>query len=207
LPSQNWIKGMFKQYKLDLPSSYRHWHPDHASSSVCHGVCHGVCVLPWLPIWFSCMSTQSYNVVNGTSWSARTGGSMSEPVLVRWRPVRNFYGTECSTEGWVCDSRPLDDPMPILLSANRNPYQGFQFSRILGMGSHTNILGMGFETRYITSKQHSCVHCPLRECRSICASNLWTTLVLRTTCKRSWCPGRVSSVEALQTNKQTNKIR
>jgi len=29
VPSKSWLKGKFKQYKLDLPSSYRH--PDHAS--------------------------------------------------------------------------------------------------------------------------------------------------------------------------------
>ena len=29
LPSQSWLKGKFKKYELDLPSSYRH--PDHAS--------------------------------------------------------------------------------------------------------------------------------------------------------------------------------
>jgi len=29
MPSQSWLKGKFKQYKLDLPPFYRH--PDHAS--------------------------------------------------------------------------------------------------------------------------------------------------------------------------------
>jgi len=38
----------------------------------CVSVSVSVSVLPWLPIWFSCMSTQLYKVVKGTSKSSTT---------------------------------------------------------------------------------------------------------------------------------------
>jgi len=47
---------------------------DSADYTMCLWVCLSVSVsvLPWLPIWFSCVSTQSYKEVRGTSKSSTT---------------------------------------------------------------------------------------------------------------------------------------
>ena len=45
--------------------------------------------------------------------------------------------TECCTQGVVYGSHSPDDPMPILLSANRNPYRAFPFKNP-GGGLHTH---------------------------------------------------------------------
>jgi len=48
--------------------------------------------------------------------------------------------------------------------------------------------------------------CQLRKCRSICGRNYTASLILRTTLMRSQLLGRVSSVEASQTNKQKKQV-
>ena len=47
------------------------------------------------------------------------------------------------------------------------------------------------------------IHCQLRECHSICARHLRSTLLLLTTCMRSQQLRGVSIVEGLQTDKQS----
>jgi len=66
--------------------------------SVCVCVCVCVCesLLPWLPIWFSCVSTQSYKVVKGTSKSSTTEmRTVMRTKTYLWQKAPNSLGARC----------------------------------------------------------------------------------------------------------------
>ena len=78
------------------------------------------------------------------SFSARTGGSRSEPVLVRTRPVCKYRVRHWKMGLW---QPPSGRSHAHFAEHEQEPILGTSMSRILGMGSHTKILGMGFEMR------------------------------------------------------------
>jgi len=78
------------------------------------------------------------------SLRAGTWGSRSEPIWVRTRP-RCKYRIRHSSSG--VSQPPPGRSHAHFAERKQEPIPGISISRILGMGSHTKLPGMGFKTR------------------------------------------------------------
>jgi len=84
---------------------------------------------------------------------------MSEPILVRTRPVSTESGTPSVMRGSNCP----DHPVPILRSANRNLYRAFQFQESL-VRDHTPRCPILDSKRVCASCMFMCVYIDMYTC-------------------------------------------
>ena len=93
--------------------------------------------------------------------SGRQSACVPDSVLAHVSRAHQYWlgpwTPRCRTQGGLCGSRRPDDPMPILMIENRNP---FPFSRIIGIGSHTKIPCYGIRNTKTWSDQRVCEQSP-----------------------------------------------